>query len=120
MTVRSNLGKLKLCSTCNIYRPPRTHHCSDCGVCIERMDHHCPWLGVCIGKYNYKYFYSFLVSLLAAIIVTILMCISMMAQEGRVFALAIILVLLCFPAFIFVGFMLLFHTYISCINLTTK
>jgi len=120
MTVRSNISKLKLCSTCNIYRPPRTHHCSECGVCIERMDHHCPWLGVCIGKYNYKYFYLFLLSLMVAIVTTAAMCIAMMAGDGKVYPLAIILVLLCAPAFLFVGSMLGFHTYISAINLTTK
>lgn len=52
--------RLKFCSTCLIYRPPRSSHCSICGVCVERLDHHCPWVGNCIGKRNHWDFYCFL------------------------------------------------------------
>ena len=51
--------KSKLCGTCLIIRPPRSHHCSDCDNCVERFDHHCILLGNCIGKKNYRYFLIF-------------------------------------------------------------
>mmetsp|Transcript_149452 Transcript_149452/g.461380 ORF Transcript_149452/g.461380 Transcript_149452/m.461380 type:complete len:330 (-) Transcript_149452:23-1012(-) len=57
--MRGHPFKLKHCTTCNIYRPPRCTHCSVCENCIERFDHHCPWIGNCIGKRNYWLFYSF-------------------------------------------------------------
>ena len=50
----------KICSTCNIIRPFRSHHCSDCGNCIYKFDHHCPWIGGCVGGRNYIYFFTFL------------------------------------------------------------
>lgn len=117
--------------TCNIYRPPRTSHCDICGVCIEKMDHHCPWLGTCIGKKNYKQFYLFLLSLFVEIIILFIMCIMLMGNNivngmsnlgstlGQ-YPFSIILAILCVPAFLFVGVMLGFHSYLIFKNMTTR
>ena len=50
----------KICQTCNIVKPFRSHHCHDCGNCIYSFDHHCPWIGGCVGGRNYVYFFTFL------------------------------------------------------------
>ncbi len=35
---------LSMCSQCQTFKPPFTHHCRICNRCISRMDHHCPWV----------------------------------------------------------------------------
>lgn len=52
--------KLNMCSQCQTFKPPLSHHCRICNRCISRMDHHCPWMNNCIGVGNMKHFVLFL------------------------------------------------------------
>jgi len=53
-------GKLwKYCSTCHVWRPPRSKHCRTTDACVYMFDHYCPWMGNAIGERNYIPFYSF-------------------------------------------------------------
>ena len=61
-TIGGPLG-YRYCSTCNIFRPPRSKHCNSCNVCVAKFDHHCPWVGNCIGERNHRYFFCFLFSI---------------------------------------------------------
>ena len=49
-----------MCSQCQSYKPPHSHHCRICNRCVSRMDHHCPWMNNCIGANNFKHFILFL------------------------------------------------------------
>ncbi|KAF8336733.1 DHHC palmitoyltransferase-domain-containing protein [Amanita rubescens] len=51
--------KLRYCSICEKYKPPRTHHCATCDRCVLRMDHHCLWLNCCVGYFNYGHYTRF-------------------------------------------------------------
>ncbi len=43
-----------MCSHCQTYKPPDSHHCRICNRCISRMDHHCPWMNNCVGASNFS------------------------------------------------------------------
>lgn len=47
------------CSTCNAWKPDRTHHCSEVGRCVRRMDHFCPWVGGIVSETTMKFFLQF-------------------------------------------------------------
>ena len=51
----------RVCSTCHVFKPPRSHHCSECDNCVAIFDHHCPWLGNCVAARNYRNFVVFVV-----------------------------------------------------------
>ena len=51
---------LTMCSQCQTFKPPLSHHCRICNRCISKMDHHCPWMNNCIGAGNLKHFVLFL------------------------------------------------------------
>eukprot|EP01083_Nonionella_stella_P058986 154406_1 len=57
--VEGRLFALSYCSTCHIYRPPRTKHCRVCDNCVEEFDHHCQFVANDIGRRNYRYFFGF-------------------------------------------------------------
>lgn len=70
----------RYCSTCNIFRPPRSKHCNSCNVCVSKFDHHCPWSGTCIGERNYRYFFAFLVAISALTILVTLSCLQVLIK----------------------------------------
>lgn len=76
----------RYCSTCNIFRPPRSKHCNSCNVCVAKFDHHCPWVGNCIGARNHKWFFSFLVSISLLTIITTATCIRVFLQTFQYIA----------------------------------
>jgi len=51
-----SLHRERICTTCNIIRPPMASHCSQCDNCVLQFDHHCGWVGNCIAQNNHRDF----------------------------------------------------------------
>ncbi|KAI8853755.1 DHHC palmitoyltransferase-domain-containing protein [Chytridium lagenaria] len=66
--LKKTTGKPRWCKTCEVYKPPRSHHCRECNRCVLKMDHHCPWLNNCVGHRNLGHFLRFLLSVTFAVI----------------------------------------------------
>ncbi|CAE6964329.1 PAT02 [Symbiodinium sp. CCMP2592] len=129
--------KQKYCSTCNIFRPPRSKHCSFCDNCVLRFDHHCTWLGNCVALYNYRYFvvliYSATIFLMLCIYVnTVVYGLQAHQQFGPDYGFldvlwvltqdAWLLLFFLYCLFLMLAVLLLsvYHTVISIQNLTTN
>jgi hypothetical protein len=57
-----------MCKSCELPKPPRTHHCRQCDECIARYDHHCDWIDNCVGASNYKCFFLFIFYIMLCIL----------------------------------------------------
>jgi hypothetical protein len=122
---------LRYCSTCDIYRGPRTHHCGVCGNCVDQFDHHCPWTGTCIGAKNYHKFLYFLhfLHLLASLIVISSTEVTASVSRSHNIGVGAALRELHYIPVVLIGFVLLsgvsvtgllfFHWYLLIRNLTT-
>lgn len=133
LPVAGMLYKLRYCTTCCLYRPPRASHCHKCDACVERFDHHCPWLGNCVGKRNYVYFLVFLVSTTAlgvfgmGVSAAHLGCLAIdedggsdgFGEASREAIPSWIVMILCIPACLFTFGLLGFHTILVRMGKTT-
>lgn len=121
--MKQNIAKIKLCSRCKTYKPPRAHHCSTCGRCYLKQDHHCAFLDVCIGFHNYKFFYQFLVlNLLSTVFFLITISVRMISGYTRLASIRVnyVLVVVLFSIeFFFNLSLLVFHTWLIGMNETT-
>ncbi|KAI5812266.1 DHHC palmitoyltransferase-domain-containing protein [Pyronema omphalodes] len=54
-------GLPRYCTTCDCWKPDRSHHCSEVGRCVMRMDHFCPWVGGVVAETSFRYFYQVVV-----------------------------------------------------------
>lgn len=112
ITIKKAQVKIKWCSTCNFYRPPRCSHCSICNACIDQFDHHCPWLNNCVGKRNYRFFFQFL-AFLCLHMITLFTCCLIIVLNRPIYSTPVITAiclltlvgLLLFP----IGGLFIFH-----------
>ncbi|CAL2027864.1 unnamed protein product [Caenorhabditis brenneri] len=121
--------KMKYCTTCRLYRPPRCSHCAICDNCVLMFDHHCPWVGNCIGLRNYTYFYRF-VFCLSILVIYLFACavthMSLLAQQmpfGEVIRKtpgSVVVIVICFLTIWSIIGLACFHTYLLCADLTTN
>ena len=78
-SIRDKRVSSKYCTTCHIWRPPRSSHCAVCDNCVAVYDHHCPWIGNCIGVRNYRYYLLFVNSVFLNVLYTLAFCIAEIA-----------------------------------------
>ncbi|KAL7580310.1 hypothetical protein ACA910_004346 [Epithemia clementina (nom. ined.)] len=127
----SSTHKWQLCHTCHIARPPRSKHDRNSGTCVLLFDHNCPFVGNTIGLYNYKWFYLFLLSMTWYFINHIVLLIKYVGRRHAAHTtttsttwstpLWIWILGIYLPIHILMtGSLLIYHSQLSMLNLTTN
>lgn len=125
---------VRYCSTCHIWRPPRTSHCSVCNSCIAALDHHCIFLNNCVGQRNHSVFLWFLLStvtccILLAILsfVQIFHYLMVSNSEIKTFResitkhpVAFLLAIYSLLGLVYPWMLLLCHLFLTSFNVTTR
>lgn len=118
---------VKYCSTCHIWRPPRTSHCSTCDVCVSVHDHHCVFLNNCVGARNYKWFAWYLVYVVAASLVLAAASFTQVysargpfSHRAQAHPLALGLAVYSLLGLVYPLLLLLFHIFLTSQNITTR
>ena len=117
----------KYCTICHIEQPLRCKHCKQCDHCVATHDHHCPWIGNCVGERNKFFFFWFLQLQFAQIIAGLLICIEVLIWKDKDNEqltetnqiLILFLFLICIGFTMFVLPLVVFHSYLICVNLTS-
>ena len=122
------------CKNCRVNVQLDSKHCWDCNKCVSNYDHHCPWLNTCIGTRNYLYFYIAIWSLLVMLAVSstadILVIVKHAAAAGDstnplglgnilVWLISVVLALLNIPLCFLDSTLVVFHTYLVVLDITT-
>jgi len=84
LKVRSAVVRVKYCTTCCTYRPPRSSHCKLCDNCVDGCDHHCQWVNNCVGRRNYTHFFALILTAtltLCLVVITSALHLSLLARE---------------------------------------
>lgn len=126
----------KLCLTCLHRRPIRAKHCAELNACIAKFDHYCPFVVNAIGAENHHYFVGFLWFAVLGISMMLVACWwYLIAQDDITWGQGIVawswslvhyhpvLVCVCALAIIhdaWIGYLLVFHTYLILAALTTN
>lgn len=120
--IRGYIFNLDYCTTCEIFRPPRTHHCPFCDNCVQKLDHHCDWVGTCAGKRNYKFFYLLLFCLIIGNIYQICFCSYILYIKYKELIIIILMSVIILYDLLFLNIFLIklfiIHSYLCFINLT--
>ena len=121
-TGSSGRSKLQLCHTCHIARPPRSKHDRATGTCVLLFDHNCPFVGNTIGLYNYKWFYLFLLTMTWYFVQHIVLwCKYVGRSDTTTISTGLWILALYLPLHILMtGSLLIYHTQLTLLNLTTN